>query len=128
MTATIESVRNAPLPTLMDILNDRQARKVDLVVPGSKLNFKDGDLVLAGLDQIVEEDGVPDPNGLYQPTQTFDDHVAERLDIHPSYLRRLRHGKTHKTSDKFIAEPRLDLFDTNVNGLLHGRKAKVRPA
>lgn len=127
MTATIPSVRNADLPTLMDILNDQQARKIDLVVPGSKLNFVDGELVLAGLDQIVEEDGVTDPNGTYQVTGTFESQLAERLDIHPSYLRRLRAGReksTKATTETDVA--RLDLWDANVNGLLHGRKAKVR--
>lgn len=136
MTAIIDPTRNANLPTLMDILNDRQARKIDLVVPASQLSCKDGDLVVSGLDPIREMEkldeeteicvGETDPNGRYQPTSTFDEHLAERLDIHPTYLRRLRHGKTDARG-KLTAAARLDLFDTNVNGLLHGTKAKVRP-
>lgn len=125
MTAVTENIRNAPLPSLLEILQDRQARKIDLVVPAAKLRFVEGELVLTNLDQIVEDDGVTDPNGTYQPTATFDDHLAERLDIHPSYLRRLRHGKTHAKTAKLIAGPRLDLFDINANGLLHGRKPKL---
>lgn len=118
MTAAIEAVRNAELPTLMDILNDRQARKIDLVVPASKLTFVEGDLVLSGVDPIMEDDGFTYPDGAYQPTATFDDHLAERLDIPAVYLRRLRGGR------KGDGVSRLELFDANVNGLLHGRKEK----
>lgn len=126
MTATIEAVRNAALPTLMDILNDRQARKIDLVVPGSKLRFEQGELVLGGLDAIPMADGVTNPNGLYMPTATFDSHLAERLDVHPNYLRRLRYGRTGTKATAATDGSRLDLFDANVNGLLHGRKARMR--
>jgi hypothetical protein len=69
--------------------------------------------VLAGLDPLIEADGVTDPNGTYTPTQVFDDGIAARLDIPRAYLRRLH-------------EKRPDLYDANVNGWLHGRKAKVR--
>lgn len=126
MTATIPSVRNASLPTLMDILNDRQARKIDLVVPGSQLRVADGELVISGLDPILEEDGFTDPNGTYQVTGNFESQLAGRLDVHPSYLRRLRNGRDGTKETAAIDVPRLDLYDANVNGLFHGRKEKRR--
>lgn len=125
MTASIPAVRNAELPTLLDVLNDRQARKIDLVVPGSQLRFEDGELVISGLDPILEEDGLTDPNGTYQVTGTFEGQLADRLHIHPSYLRRLRNGHEGTKETAPVDVPRLDLYDANVNGLLGGRKAKL---
>lgn len=125
--AHVTTVRNADFADLLAMLNDQQSRKVDMVVPASKVKFVDGMLVIAGQDMILEEDGFTDPNGQYWPTGVFDDQLAERLDITPAYLRRLRHGKVDKRG-KRTAEPRLELWDANVNGLLAGRKAKVRRA
>lgn len=125
MTASIPAVRNAELPTLLDVLNDRQARKIDLVVPGSQLRFEDGELVISGLDPILEDDGLTDPNGTYQVTGTFEGQLADRLHIHPSYLRRLRNGHEGTKETAPVDVPRLDLYDANVNGLLQGRKAKL---
>lgn len=124
MTATI-NVRNADFQTMLDLLNAAQARKVDLVVPANKLRFAEGRLVIAGQEMILEEDGFTDPNGSYLPTRVFDDQLAERLDIAPNYVQRLRHGKTN-AKGKLVAEPRLDLYDANANGLLQGCKAKTR--
>ena len=122
-TAVVPTVRNADLGDLMRILQEQQARKVDLVVPAEKMRFSGGMLQIAGQDMIVDEDGVTDPNGEYWPTQVFDDQVAERLDINPGYLRRLRHGKADARG-KQLHPARLDLWDGNVNGLLQGRKEK----
>jgi hypothetical protein len=122
--AHVPTVRNANLDDLLRILNEQQARKVDLVIPASKLKFADGMLVISGQEMILEDDGVSDPNGAYWPTQVFDDQVAERLNIPTAYLRRLRHGAVDK-KDKTTAVPRLDLWDVNINGLLTGRKPKV---
>lgn len=127
MTATIAPIRNAGFPEMLQVLQEQQARKIDVVVPAAKLAFVEGQLQLTGLEQIVEDDGVTDPNGLYLPTSKFDDSVAERLDIAPAYLRRLREGKIVGTGKKAKLSPsRLDLYDANVNGLLHGRKEKRR--
>lgn len=126
MTATIPAVRNASFQDMLNILNDQQARKIDMVIPAEKLRFEEGRLIIANQEMILEEDGFSDPNGAYLPTTVFDDSVAERLDIHPTYLRRLRQGRDHAKTGKIISEPRLDLYDANLNGLLQGRKAKVR--
>jgi hypothetical protein len=124
-TAHIPTVRNADLPHLLNVLNEQQARKIDMVVPGDMLHFRDGLLHIFGQEMILEDDGFTDPNGRYWPTQTFDDQIAERLDITPSYLRKLRHGRTDRDG-KQTAASRLDLWDANVNGLLGGRKPLVR--
>jgi hypothetical protein len=122
--AHVPTARNATLGDLLAILNEQQARTIDLVVPASKMRFQDGMLTVTGQDLILEDDGFTDPNGAYWPTQIFDDQVADRLDIGTAYLRRLRHGKVDKR-ERTTAVPRLDLWDANVNGLLQGRKPKV---
>lgn len=126
--AHVPTVRNAAFADLLEMLNEQQTRKIDMVVPASKIKFRDGMLIIEGQEMILDDDGFADPNGRYHPTQTFDDQVAERLDVAPAYLRRLRHGRVGKRDQK-MAPARLDLWDANVNGLLSGRKALVsRPA
>ena len=122
--AHVPTVRNAAFADLLAMLNAQQTRKIDMVVPAGKVKFTNGMLAVEGQELILEDDGFTDPNGLYWPTQQFDDQVAERLDIAPGYLRRLRHGRTDKR-EKTIAPPRLDLWDANANGLLAGRKPLV---
>ncbi len=122
--AHVPTVRNADFQDLLATLNEQQARKIDMVVPASKVKFVDGMLVIAGQEMILDDDGFSDPNGLYHPTQLFDDQLAERLDIAPGYLRRLRHGRINK-AEKMTSPSRLDLWDQNANGLLGGRKPKI---
>ena len=122
--AHVPTLRNANFADLLAMLNQQQAKAIDLVVPAAKIKFSDGMLVIDGLEMILEDEGFVQPNGRYWPTQQCDDQLAERLDIAPGYLRRLRHGRTDKR-EKTTAVPRLDLFYQNVNGLLAGRKPKV---
>jgi hypothetical protein len=109
MTATTTTIRNAGLDEMVAILKEQQARKIDLVAPASSLRVKAGQLLLSGLDVLVEADGVTDPNGTYTPTEVFDEGISARLEIPRAYLRRLR-------------DTRPDLYDANVNGLLAGRQ------
>jgi hypothetical protein len=113
MTTTTTTLRNAGLEEMTAILQQQQARKFDLVAPAGRLRVKHGQLALAGLDPLIEADGVTDPNGTYTPTEVFDEGVAARLEIPRAYLRRLR-------------EQRPDLYDANVNGWLAGRKPLMR--
>lgn len=115
MTVTTTTIRNAGLDEMVAILKEQQARKIDLVAPASSLRVKGGQLVLSGLEALVEADGVTDPNGTYQPTEVFDEGISARLEIPRAYLRRLRQDRT-------------DLYDDNVNGLLGGRKPLMRVA
>lgn len=121
MTETV-AARNATLETLVDVLREQNARKLDLIVPATKMRARGGNLVLAGTEAEITEDGVTPTEGVYRPTAVFDEGVAEKLGIPVSYLRRLR-----------TEAP--DLYDTNVNAWLHGRQVRrggelevVRPA
>lgn len=111
MSITI-TARHAGLDSLVTLLQEQHARKIDVIAPASALYSDEGNLTLNGLDPVLMDDGVMDPNGLYVPTRVFIEGVAEKLTIPLTYTRRLH------------AE-RPDLFDANVNGWLHGRKAKV---
>lgn len=123
--AHLPRVRNADQSDLLRILNEQKLWRVDLVIPAEKLRFENGMIIIEGQDPIPDREGVTDPNGAYRPTATFDGQVAEKLGIASAYLRRLRFGRTDSKSGKQISPPRLDLWDANVNGLLHGRKPKV---
>jgi hypothetical protein len=124
MTASIQARRNVEGMALFALLEEQQARKIDLIVPAAKLRFEEGRLILKGLEPLLEEDGITDPNGSYELTDRFDDHLGERLYIKGRYLSQLRHGRTNERG-RVVSPPRLDLFDANVNGLLQGRKGKV---
>lgn len=104
----ITTTRNANLTDLVTILRDQHARKIDLVTPAANFGFRDARLVIAGVDPLLEDDGVTDPNGTYVPTAPFDGDVADKLRIPVAYLRRMR-------------EERPDLYDVNTNGLLRGK-------
>lgn len=104
--------RNASLSDLRDLLVEQHARKIDIVAPASKIRLVEGDVVVKGTDPILDEDGVTEGDGIYRPTAVFDEGLADKMRIPLAYVRRMR------------AE-RPDLLDANVNGWLHGRKAKV---
>lgn len=106
MTITT-AARNTGLQDLVAMLRDQHVRKVDMVVPASALRSVDGQVQVAGVEPVLLGDGVQDPNGLYVPTQVFDEGLSDKLDIPLKYVRRLR-------------SERPDLMDANVNGWLHG--------
>jgi hypothetical protein len=105
------TTRNADLTTLRDLLLEQHARKIDIVAPASKIRSEEGVIVVKGTEPILSDDGVTDGDGRYQPTRVFDEGLSQKLNIPLPYVRRLR-------------ETRPDLYDANVNGWLHGRKAK----
>lgn len=120
-----ETHRGLNLAQLRDVLELQQARKLDMVIPASKLAFRDGQLVIAGQDMILNEEGFTDPNGTFRVTDKFQDDLADKLGIHVSYLRRLREGRTGDKG-RVLSPPRIDLWDHNVNQLLHGRKGTLK--
>jgi hypothetical protein len=113
MNAT--ATRNATLQDMEAMLRDQHSRKLDLVVHASKLRAEEGLIRVTGADLLIEDDGVTDPNGLYLPTAVADEGIADKTGIPTRYLRKTRE------------EGRLDLYDANVNGWLHGRKPLMRP-
>ena len=107
MSDLITNLRNAELHDLAQLLMDQQARKIDTVVPASKLRSENGVLVVEGSDVELTADGVTTVDGRYVPTAICDEGVADKLQIPVGYVKRMR------------AE-RPDLYDANVNGWLHG--------
>lgn len=101
------TTRNASLDDLATMLKEQQTRKVDVIVPASKLTSERAQLVVSGAEPLIEDDGVTDVDGTYTPTVVCDEQIAEKLSIPVGYLKRMR------------AE-RPDLYDANVNGWLHG--------
>ena len=101
------TTRNASLGDLAEMLQQQQTRKIDMVVPASKMRMKDGVLRVEGAEPLLESDGVTQQDGLYRPTTVFDEGVSQKLGIPLPYVRRMRNE-------------RLDLYDANVNGWLHG--------
>jgi hypothetical protein len=101
------TARNASLEDLATLLQDQHGRKLDLVVPASKVRSEGGVLVVDGVEPVLLDDGVMPADGYYRPTVVCDEGVAAKLNVPVGYLKRLR------------AE-RPDLYDANVNGWLHG--------
>lgn len=111
MNTTALTTRNADLGDLAALLEDQHARKVDMVVPAEQVRSRGGNLVVAGADPVIEDDGVTDPNGTYRPTKVCDEGISSKLGVPLAYLRRMR-------------EDAPDLYDANVNGWLHGRQKR----
>jgi hypothetical protein len=103
------SARNANTQDLVTLLNEQKAAKLDLVVPARNVWSRDGKLVVKGAEAQLTDTGVTAVNGVYRPTDVFDEGLSGKLAIPQQYLRRMR------------AE-RPDLLDKNVNGWLHGYK------
>ncbi|NUS43573.1 MAG: hypothetical protein HOQ24_07800 [Mycobacteriaceae bacterium] len=102
-------VRNATLDDMVALLQSQQAAKLDVVAPANSLTCRDGFIELTGADPVIDEYGVTPVDGRYLPTASADADLADKLAISRRYLRDLRDTG------------RLDLFDVNINGKVHGR-------
>lgn len=109
MTAPTTTSRNAGLAEIQEILQDQHSRKFDFIAPANTLRMKNGALIVKGTEPELSEDGVTLTDGQYQPTAIFDEGISDKLGIPLTYVRRLRNDRP-------------DLYDANVNGLLHGRQ------
>jgi hypothetical protein len=109
--SVVTAARNANLQDIVTMLRDQQAAKLDIVAPATALRSREGSIELSGVEPVVDENGVTLVNGLYVPTKDADTTIATKLGISLKYLRKLR------------AE-RPDLYDANVNGLLHGKSKR----
>lgn len=107
------TLRKGDLQITSEVLATQRSRRYDAVVPASKMRMNLGVLYLTGTEPVLTADGVTMGDGAFIPTAIFDEGVAAKLNIPVGFLRRMR-------SD------RIDLYDAVVNGLLHGRKEKVR--
>lgn len=104
---TITTTRHASLADLATMLQDRQARKVDVVASAPAIRSDAGVFVIDGTEPVLTETGVDMGDGRYRPTGVADEGLSQRLGIPVGYLKRLR-------------ADRPDLYDANVNGWLHG--------
>jgi hypothetical protein len=101
----IDQLRNATLDDLATLLQNQQARKVDVIAPASKIVALDGGIIVEGAEQEITLEGVTSKSLFFQPTAVFDEGVADKLQIPLAYVRRMRQDHT-------------DLWDDNVNGWL----------
>lgn len=107
MTTTI--ARNATLNDLADLLTKQQARKVDMVVSNDQISYSEGQLLVNGVAPMLEDSGVTEVNGVYVPTEVFEEGISDKLGIPLPYLRRMRAEK-------------VGLLDRNVNAWLEGER------
>lgn len=98
----VQTLRNADVPSLINILQDNQFRKLDLVVPTNSIRLVEGNLVIDGQEVILDESGVTDPNGSYWTAHIVDQNLADLFGIPVRYVRRMRAEK-------------VGLLDINVN-------------
>jgi len=103
---------------LISLLNTHEAHKLDLVAPASSLLASGGKLAIGGLDPVLTDDGFFQVNGLYRPTNTVYQQLANVLEIPSKYLKKMAYGD----------ESDVALFDHNVNHWLakSGRELLVR--
>lgn len=102
------TTRNATLGDLATLLQEQNARKLDIVAPAERIRSENGVLVVEGAEAQIDEFGVTNTDGHYRPTSVCDEGIAGKLNIPLAYVRKIR------------AE-RPDIFDANVNGWLQGR-------
>ena len=103
---------------MIALLEARERHMVDLVAPLSGLRYSGGALALSGLDPVVSDDGVTDPNGRFIPTQTAENQLGALLGIPTRYLAKLRHG-TPCTQTDVTTGASIQGLDMNVNGWTH---------
>lgn len=104
---TSDTLRNGDLQSLVTLLRDRDARKVDVIAPASKIRSEGGVIVVADASTEITEDGVTVREARLTPGNVFNEGIADKLKIPLAYVRR-------------IHAERPDLYDANVNGWLQG--------
>lgn len=101
------AARNAELREIFTLLQERSARRVDLVAPATELFAWKGDIHVRGAEPVLTADGVTTADGRYRPNTVAVEGIADKTGIPVKYLRTLH-------------ADRPDLFDANVNGWLRG--------
>ena len=84
------SLRKADIGMLLNLLNNQQARKLDVVMPAQNLRIERGYLRIDGVEPHLGDDGVCDLNGLYTLTDSAIGDLATDFGIPLTYLRRCR--------------------------------------
>jgi len=87
---TTTSLRNATLAEIAEVLKTQADARFDVVAHSSSLRFENGNLMVAGADAKITEDGVTPIEVCLTPTDIFDSGISSRLDIPRKYLRKMR--------------------------------------
>jgi len=82
--------RNLSLNDAMNLLTTQSTHKVDVVLPYAAMRAENGTICIDGVEVVLNDEGVTDPNGCYLPTVVGDESIASRLGIPTPYMRRLR--------------------------------------
>lgn len=114
------TLRGGTLAALVDMLRAQDDVKYDVVVPQSRLSFRDGLLVVRDGAVRFDESGFSECDAVLAPTDQFDGTASARLGIPRAYLRTLRETMQtvelpHAGWSPSITVP---LIDANVNGWL----------
>jgi hypothetical protein len=109
------TARFAGLDKIAKILSEQQGRKLDVVANAAAMRFEGTQLIVNGVEAEITDDGVQTVDGIYQPTEVFDEGLAEKLGVPRAYVRRMRNEAP-------------DLYDANANGWLHGHEVPVPDA
>jgi hypothetical protein len=111
-TPDITTTRHATLADLTELLQQQRAQQCDVVAAATAIRSRDGVLLINGAGEpVLDEQGVTPTTGRFRPTAVCDEGFAAKLDIPVGYLRRLRRDRP-------------DLYDLNINALLHGRHVR----
>lgn len=112
MDTAMLTTRNATLEDLAAILQAQKAEQLDIVASAATLRSRNAVLHVEGVGEpTITESGVTPGVGTFRPTGVFDEGLADKLRIPVALLRRYR-------------EERPDLYDLNINGLLHGKSIR----
>lgn len=115
------TIRKGTLQDLATELQEQQDRKVDLVVPASKLWSHNGNVLVAGHGEpVITNDGVTNSNLELVPSAVFDTGMVAKLStpgrpVGRAFIRGLRESG------------RTDIIDGVYNGLLHGNRGLEAP-
>jgi hypothetical protein len=101
--------RNADLADIKRVLDDQRARRLDIVAPSGAIESIGGLIEIDGTEApLITDTGVETVRGRFLPTLPGDESLANRFGIPAAWLKELRE----------IGRP--DVYDSTVNGLIHG--------
>lgn len=119
------TLRKASLPDIVNLLREQSDVKYDIVVPASRLSYREGRLHVAGGAVRWDGDGATEADAVLDPTDVAEEGIAARLGIPRAYLRTLRETGQRVAIARPYDEPLTPtLLDLNVNGWLQSKGTK----
>lgn len=105
---SVETIRNADVADVARLLEDQKERRLDVVAPATTIQSIGGTIHVTNVGEPeLTEEGVTSRSGRFRPNAVAVDGLASSLNVPIAYTRRIHAN-------------RLDLFDYNINGWLHG--------